>query len=145
MRTKRSASFSVFLFAPTSDEWLSVLRTGVGAQIIFYCVSLRHDWNYLLASSGRGLISRNLSEAIVDLDAPIVPRLTWFVRVVEPLGINEQSGLTLAWSLLLVSGILLLLGLFSRPAAVGCWVLHLAAVKSSFLLSYGADSFTTIA
>lgn len=38
----------------------------------------------------------------------------------------------------------LLLGLFSRPAAVLAWFLQLAAVKSRGLFSYGADNFVTI-
>ena len=48
------------------------------------------------------------------------------------------------WVFLLCAGILLLLGLLSRPAAIAAWFLHLSAVKSGDLLSYGMDNFTTI-
>jgi hypothetical protein len=37
-----------------------------------------------------------------------------------------------------------MIGLFCRSAAIGTWFLHLCAVNSQELLSYGMDNFTTI-
>ena len=48
------------------------------------------------------------------------------------------------WSCLLGTGFLLIVGLFSRPAAIVAWFLHLCAIKSEQFLSYGMDNFTTI-
>lgn len=136
---------TAFLFTEESQEWLSILRVGLGAEIVFYCLSLRYDWQYLLGSTGAGLVSRGLSETIVDLDARGVPRLGWFVELAKSIGVDERLALNIAWWVLLLAGVLLLFGLFSRAAAIACWAVHLAAVKSSVLLSYGADNFTTIA
>jgi len=41
-------------------------------------------------------------------------------------------------------GALLLFGFFCRSAAIIAWLVHLSAVKSGNLLSYGVDNFTTI-
>jgi hypothetical protein len=38
----------------------------------------------------------------------------------------------------------LVLGLFSRPAAIIAWFLHLCAAQSGGLLAYGADNFMTM-
>jgi hypothetical protein len=52
-----------FFFPIQSDEWLTILRIGLAIQVLLYCLSMRSDWTYLLAGTGRGLISRDLSEA----------------------------------------------------------------------------------
>lgn len=135
--------FDGFLFAPESDSWLAVLRLGVGLQLILYCLSIKRDWTYLLAGSG-GLISRNLSEATLSLESPLIPRLGWLVEIGGRLGLGEETILSLAWFCLVATGCFLILGLFSRPAAVAAWLLHLGVVKSGDLVSYGMDNLTTI-
>lgn len=133
-----------FLFPAESDRWLGLLRVGLGLEIVLYCLSLGRDWNYLLASTGHGLISRNLAEAIVDLDGRAVPRLGWLVQIGQHLGGSEQTTLSILWWSLLIAGAFLLVGLCCRTAAIAAWLLHLAAVKSSLLLAYGVDNFTTV-
>jgi uncharacterized membrane protein YphA (DoxX/SURF4 family) len=133
-----------FLFPKESDTWLAILRIGMGAQVCFYTLSLSKDWNYLFAGTGRGLISRDLSERILSLESTLVPRLGWFVTMGARLGLGEDTMLMVAWICLLVSGCLLLVGFLSRPAAIVAWFLHLSAVKSGDLVSYGMDNFTTI-
>jgi Vitamin K-dependent gamma-carboxylase len=132
------------LFAPDSDDWLALLRIGLGFQIVWYALTLRLDWTYILAGTGRGLISRDLAEAILSIESPIVPRLGWLVSAGSKLGIAEGPVLTIAWWSLVFAGILLAFGLFCRPMAIAGWLLHLAAVKSGDLLSYGVDNLTTI-
>jgi hypothetical protein len=132
-----------FLFPPESDNWLALLRFGLGLQVVLYCFSIRKDWTYLLAGNG-GLISRNLSEAIVSLESPLIPRLGWLVAAGARFGLSEATILFVVWISLLGAGCLLLVGLFSRPAAIAAWFLHLGAVKSGDLVSYGVDNFTTI-
>jgi hypothetical protein len=132
-----------FLFPPESDNWLALLRFGLGLQVILYCLSIRADWTYLLAGNG-GLISRKLSETILALESPLIPRVGWFVALGGHFGLSEQSILSLVWYSLVTAGCFLLFGLFTRAAAIATWFLHLATVKSADLFSYGMDNLTTI-
>lgn len=133
-----------FLFPTESDAWISTLRLGVGLQVVMYSLSLLGDWDYLLAATGGGLVSRGLSEGMLSLKSPFVPRLSWLISIGQYVGLAEETILFLAWMCLLCSGCSLLFGLLSRPMAIIAWFLHTAAVKSGGLMSYGMDSFTTI-
>jgi hypothetical protein len=133
-----------FLFPLEWDTWLSVLRIGVGAQMILYCLSLREDWNSLFAQDGTALINRDLQEAIIGADSPLTPTIGWFVAIGDHLGIGEAGILFIAWICLLFAGCCLLVGLYCRSAAVIAWLLHLSAVTSAGLFSYGVDNFSTI-
>ena len=55
--------FVAFLFPAQNDASLAVLRIGLGLQVIVYALFLRSDWHYLFASSGKGLIGREVGEA----------------------------------------------------------------------------------
>jgi hypothetical protein len=133
-----------FLFPPQTDAWLAVLRIGLGLQVAVYALFLRSDWHYLFAGTGKGLISRELGEAIISFDSPLIPRLGWLVALGSHAGISEQTVLSIAWAGLLCMGCFLLLGLFCRPAAIIAWFLHLCAAESGGLLAYGADNFMTM-
>ena len=132
-----------FLFPSETDKWLSVLRVGLGLQVITYALFLRGDWHYLFASTGKGLVSRELGEAIASFDSPLIPKLGWLVALGSNIGIGEEAMLSIAWACLLCMGFLLLVGLFCRPAAIIAWFLHLCAAESGGLFAYGADSFMT--
>ena len=132
-----------FLFHAESDDWLALLRFGLGFQVVLYCLSVGKDWTDLLAGNG-GLISRNLSETILALESPLIPRVGWIVAIGSRFGLSEENILSIVWYCLFAAGCFLLLGLFSRAAAIATWFLHLAAVKSADLLSYGMDNLTTI-
>ncbi len=132
-----------FLFPPETDKWLAVLRVGLGLQVITYALFLRGDWHYLFASTGKGLVSRELGEAIASFDSPLIPKLGWLVALGSNIGIGEEAMLSIAWACLLCMGFLLLVGLFCRPAAIIAWFLHLCAAESGGLFAYGADSFMT--
>lgn len=133
-----------FFFPTECDTWLAVLRIGLGIQVVLYALSLRADWNYLLAGTGHGLISRNLGEAILSLESYLVPRLGWFVPLGTNAGLREEIVLSVAWVCLLVSGCTLLIGFVSRFSAILAWFLHLCAAKSGGVMSYGVDNFMTI-
>lgn len=137
--------FVGFLFPFESDTWLAVLRIGLGLQVIVYALFLRSDWHYLFASSGKGLVGREVGEAITTFDSPLIPKLGWLIAVGRSLNMNEETVLTVAWVCLLSAGCLLLLGLLSRPAAIVAWFVHLCAAESGGLLAYGADNFMTTA
>lgn len=133
-----------FLFPSESDKWLAVLRIGLGLQVTAYTLFLKSDWHYLFAGTGKGLLSRELGEAIISFDSPFIPKLGWLVALGSCVNIGEETVLSLAWACLLVAGCCLLLGLFCRAAAIIAWFLHLCAAQSGGLLAYGADNFMTM-
>ncbi len=137
--------FVAFLFPSESDTWLTVFRIGLGLQVTLYALFLRSDWHYLFASSGKGLVGRELGEAITSSESPLIPQFGWLIAAGRTLNVSEETVLTLAWVGLLSAGGLLLLGLVCRPAAIVAWFLHLCAAESGGLLAYGADNFMTTA
>src|ERR1700759_4288663 len=112
-----------FFFPVASDMWLAVLRCGLAIQVGLYCFSLRPDWEQLNSSNGSGTISRDLAEAILSADSILVPRLGWLVTAGEHLGLKEATVLNLTWGILVLTTACLLLGLFSRAAAITTWLL----------------------
>ena len=132
-----------FLFPPATDKWLAVLRIGLGLEVAVYTLFLRSDWHYLFSSTGKGLVSRQLGEAITSFDSPLIPNLGWLVVLGRSVNVSEETVLSIAWALLLCMGLLLLLGLFCRSAAIIAWFLHLCAAESGELFAYGADNFIT--
>src|SRR6266568_3335340 len=134
-----------FLFPPETDTWLAVLRIGLGLQVAAYTLFLRNDWHYLFASSGKGLVGREVGEAITSFDSPLIPKFGWLIALGRSVNMSEEAVLSVAWACLLSAGCFLLLGLFCRPAAIIAWFLHLCATESGGLLAYGADNFMTTA
>ena len=133
-----------FFFPVQSDEWLTVLRIGLAIQVLLYSLAMRSDWNYLLAGTGRGLISRDLSEVALSGESSFIPRVGWLVKMGSHFGLSEAVILHAAWLCLFCAACFLVVGLFSRTAAILTWFFHLCAVKSGGLLAYGMDNFTTI-
>jgi hypothetical protein len=133
-----------FLFPLETDKWLTVFHIGLGLQVTVYALFLKSDWHYLFAGTGKGLVSRELGEAIISFDSPFIPKLGWLVALGGYVNIGEETVLSVAWACLLVAGCCLLLGLFCRLAAIIAWFLHLCAAQSGGLLAYGADNFMTM-
>src|SRR5207247_1135162 len=92
-----------FLFPAESDNWLAILRLGLGLQVTFYSVSLRNDWNYLLSGTA-GLINRNLTEALLSVESHFAPRFGWLVALGAHVGLREETVLSVAWLCLLAAG-----------------------------------------
>jgi uncharacterized membrane protein YphA (DoxX/SURF4 family) len=133
-----------FLFYRESDRWVSVLRIGLGLQVICLSLALRKDWTYLLSSGGRALISRDLTEAALNAESSFIPRLGWLIEVGNQFRVPESITLWLTWLVLMLAGSLLLVGLFSRIAAILAWFLYLCVVRSVGYFSYGLDNLTII-
>jgi hypothetical protein len=142
--TRARKAVVAFFFPEQSDAWLSVLRVGLGSVVLCYVLSLANDWNFLFATSGPGLVTRDFSEALLSLQSKFVPRLGWLIDAGKLLGLKEHVVLRLIWFSLLGSGLALVLGIFSRSAAVLAWFLHLCVAKSGAFVSYGVDDFITI-
>jgi hypothetical protein len=90
-----------FLFPTETDRWLTVLRIGLGLQVTVYALFLKRDWHYLFAGTGKGLVSRELGEAITSFDSPFIPRLGWLVILGGHVGVGEETVLSIAWACLL--------------------------------------------
>ena len=138
MQALRERIFA-FLFPAETDNWLAILRLGLGLQVTVYSLSLRNDWNYLLSGT-----ARNLAEALLSVESHFIPRLGWPVALAAQVGVREETVLSLAWICLFASGCGLLVGLASRVSAVLAWFFHLCAAKSGGFVSYGVDNFITI-
>ncbi len=133
-----------FLFPDGTDQWLATLRVGLGVQVAFYSFSLRNDWNYLLSGTGNGVVSRNLAEALLSVESHFVPRLGWLVTLAAPIGLSEETVLSVVWGCLLVAGCGLVVGLACRYSAILAWFLQLCTAKSGGFVSYGVDNLMTI-
>lgn len=133
-----------FLFAPQSSIWLTALRIGLGLQVLFYGFSLRGDWLEVLSQENQGLIRRDLTEAMLSAESPLIPRLGWIVDIGAYLGLNENSTLWCAWAILMLAALLVVVGLFCRAASIIIWLLYVCTAKSADVLSYGVDNFTII-
>ena len=127
-----------------NDRWLSVLRIGLGIQLLCYSLSLWSDWNYFFSETGSSLIGRNFSEALLNRETPLVPQLGWLVVLGERVGLSEWTTLSIAWWILFLAACALLVGIFGRAMAILSWLVYLCASKSGGLASYGVDNFTTI-
>lgn len=134
-----------FLFPPETATWLAVFRVGMGLQVVVYALFLRSDWYSLFSATGKGLVSRQLGEAIASFDSPLIPKLGWLVAFGQHFGLGEETVLSIAWAGLLCIGFCLLVGLFCRMSAVVAWFLHICAAESGGLLAYGADNLMTVA
>ena len=144
MMKPSSGSLSAFLFARDSDHWLSLLRVGLGLQVMLYALALQSDWIYLFGGAAEGLNGRALSEGLLASQSPLIPRLGWLISLAGSAGISESLALTLTWWTLFLAGFWLFLGFFSRGAAIVAWFIHLCVAKSGGLVAYGVDSFMTI-
>jgi hypothetical protein len=132
------------LFPAEDDRWLTILRTGLAIQLIGYCLSLRVDWFALFGTEGAGFVDRGMMEAIMRLEAPLIPTVGCLVSIGHVIGLHEDIVLGLTWIALLAASVGLLAGCFCRTSAFSAWLLYVCAAKSGNLLGYGVDSFTTI-
>lgn len=133
-----------WFFGGTTDNWLAALRIGLGLQLVLYCIISRADWRQMFALQPGSFVTRDLTEALVTLGSTLVPRVSWFISAGEFIGLSEATVLWVVWSVLLAAGLCLVAGIFCRSSAIAAWFLHLCAIKSSALLSYGVDNFTSI-
>ena len=133
-----------FLLKPQSSRWLTILRVGLGLQVLCYGLSLRRDWLELLGRENQGLIRRDLTEAILSARSPFIPRVGWIVDIGAHLGLSEPTVLWTVWTVLMFAALLVVVGLFCRISSAVVWLLYLSTAKSAELLSYGVDNFTII-
>src|SRR5207302_6056072 len=104
-----------FLFPRETDTWLAVLRVGLGLQVAVYALFLRSDWHYLFASSGKGLVGREIGEAITSFKIPLIPRLGWLIAFGRSVNLGEETLLGIGGACLFSARGFWMLVLFCRP------------------------------
>jgi len=133
-----------FFFPAKSSRWIALLRLGLGLQVTIYALSLWSDWIAVFTANSASFIDRELTEALLSLNSPFIPRFGWFVALGAQVGLGEATTHRLLLVLFLGSGLCLLGGFVSRPAAIIAWLVHLAARSSGGFIAYGVDNFMTI-
>ena len=94
----------------------------MGLQVLVYALFLRSDWHSLFSATGKGLVSRELGEAMASFDSPLIPKLGWLVflgRHIRPRGRNSPFG---CLGLLALHGMLSAAGTFLSPGGDHCMV-----------------------
>src|SRR5947207_11680253 len=115
---ERRERLIAFLFAPESNQWLGLLRVGLGLQVMLYSLGLQNDWIYLFGSLTESLNGRALSEGLLASQSSLIPRLSWLISLAGSAGISESLALTFTWWTLFIAGLWLLVGFFSRGTAI---------------------------
>ena len=133
-----------WFFGGTSDRWLVALRIGLGLQLVLYCITSHADWFQMFTLHPGSFVTRDLTEALVTLGAALVPRVSWFISAGEFIGLSEATVLVGCLERSPGCGPLSGRRYILSDAAIAAWFLHLSAIKSSALLSYGVDNFTSI-
>src|ERR1044072_1503479 len=135
MRTWPSR-LEAFFFPAVSDNWLSILRVGLGVQVVLYCLSLAGDWHALFAFETAGWINRDLAEAIMIANTPFIPRIGWLTILGDRFGVNEATVLTITLWCLVGAGCFLIGGVFCRTPAFTARFPFLLAAKNGEPLGY---------
>ena len=111
-----------FLFPPETDTWLAVFRIGMGLQVVVYALFLRSDWHSLFSTTGKGLVSRELGEAIAFFDSPLIPKLGWLVAFGQQCRPRRRNSPFHCLGLLALHGVLSAAGTFLSPGGDHCLV-----------------------
>ena len=124
--TTKSSRLWRFLFPRESDSWVAFLRIGLGLQLILYCLSARPGWIEVFAGDRGALSSRRISETLIALQSALIPRVDWLLRLGTRIGVQETAMLWMIWNILPLSAVLLVAGVFCRPAAItaGSFIWH---------------------
>jgi len=121
-------------FRPVSARPLAGLRVGLSLLLLAHLVWISSD--VLSLHGSRGIIPWELTDLLRD---PWVPGLPTLAKAFSPLGITEQTAITLLLSGYAGSLLSLALGFHTRLSACLAWGLHVSLVTSGFASYYGAD------
>jgi len=124
-------------FRPVSARPLAGLRVGLSLLLLIHLVWISSD--ILSLHGSRGIIPWELTDLLRD---PSVPGLPTLATALLPLGISEQTAITLLLSAYGGSLLSLALGFHTRLSALLAWGLHLSLMTSGFASYYGADQIS---
>ena len=129
-----------FVSLPASARPLAVLRIGVSAALIGEAMAIAsHLYDYY---GSLGLVQTPVNEALVHWSLPSLPGVT---RLLSFTGLTEAGALLIAFAIYLLALHFLLLGCWTRLAAVTSWLLFLAFKKAGGASAYGGFEFAQIA
>jgi len=129
-----------FVAAPASPRPLAVLRIGLAAVLLVQGLCLVGSLEALYGSVG--IVQQPIADALLTRG---VPRASWAVEALAPLGLNESASLRALFFVYLAGLAGLLVGWHTRAMAAVALGLHLMLKSSSHLSAYGAYEFAHIA
>ena len=132
-------SIEGFFLRPASPLPLAALRIALATLLLVQAILLR-DWVVPFLSRD-GLIQGPLSDV---LRSPFSPHVGWFADWLAPFGITEVATLYGVCALYLLGVVLLLVGLFTRTAAILTWFLHWVLVTTGYTSVYGVDMYAHV-
>ena len=121
-----------FFFRPASPRPLALLRMGVSATLLLQAWMVRATYFDMFSSQGiiQGPITRYLSGPY-----------HFDVTSLLPFGFDERRLLAILGLTYALSLFCLLIGAWSRGAAIVAWLLHMTLMKSGVSTNYGADAY----
>lgn len=130
---------AAWLSRPASARPLAAWRIGLAAIILLQAWACSGSLFEIYGSNG--IVGWDLSEHLLQ---PGVPRVSWLVDALEPLGVNESACIRGLFAVHMASLAGLLLGWHTRPMAVLAWLTHLTLKSSGRMMAYGVDEFQLI-
>ncbi len=128
------------LAGAASYRSLAVLRIGVSAVLLFQAAVL---WAYRdILLNADGLIAWEVSEQWLD---PLLLRMSHVHALLAPLGLEANGSAAVLLATHAIAALLLLLGKWTRAAALLAWITYLPLKATGQLAMYGVGGITLIA
>lgn len=136
---KLARRIDAFFLTPATARPLAALRIGLATILIVQVLMLRQDALSFYAHDGivQGPLADYLSQANT-------PRLGSLVSYLAPFGITEAQTIYAVTSIYLMGLVFLLLGLWTRAAAVLTFFLQWMLMNSGYSGAYGFDTYAHI-
>ncbi|WP_437969087.1 HTTM domain-containing protein [Sorangium sp. So ce260] len=137
--TRVLRSIERFAFAPASAAPLAALRVGLAAVLLLQAALVAPALYELYGRSG--ILQGPLRDMFARTE---LPRIGWAVALLAPLGVGEDSVILGTGVIYVLALAALLVGWWTRTAAVVAWLTHLMLMMTANSTVYGADSFANI-
>ena len=132
-------ALETFFLEPATARPIAALRIGLALVLLLQAFMLRGSLVDLFG--GDGIVQGDLARILMS---PSMPRISTFTEILSPLGLAENSVLLLTGLLYVFSLLFLLLGFYSRVAAIAAWFLHWVFMSSGETTSYGVDLYAHV-
>ncbi|WP_437280117.1 HTTM domain-containing protein [Sorangium sp. So ce375] len=132
-------SIERFALAPASAAPLAVLRIGLAAVLLLQAALVAPALFELYGRSG--ILQGPLRDVFARTE---LPRIGWAVELLAPLGVGEDSVILGTGVIYVLALAALLVGWWTRAAAVLAWLTHLMLMTTANSTVYGVDSFANI-
>jgi len=129
-----------FLFQYTSKQPFGFLR--IATAFLCLCVFMCINGSIQSLIGLNGLVGREITEATIGSD--IMPRISWLINPLLHAGFSDATSITILMWIYFLAIILMMVGLFTRPAVFIVWMIHLMLHQSTVQFSYGMDAFANL-